>query len=151
MCSICIFSPLGFLRLDETLSLSQFVAMCTCLRESYNCLREWNQFSTDSKAPHVLHDSYLLLCGERQRHQGWDGWSDRRVRSLCLMGRKTDRDERVKQMWRSTVERGKGREKGREDAEDWKARDNIRRLWETDGEIKRERQRTSAERKEGRG
>ena len=34
------------------------------------------------------------------------------------MGRKTDRDERVKQMWRSTVERGKGREKGREDAED---------------------------------
>lgn len=56
--------------------------MCPCLKEAYTCLREHNQFSTDSKGRRVLHDSYLLLLW-RERNGGAggesvrvDGWGD---------------------------------------------------------------------------
>lgn len=70
--AICIFFLLRLLKLDGTMSLSDnlFLCVCPCLKESYNCLRERNQFSTDSKGPRVLHDSYLLLYGEKQRRRG---------------------------------------------------------------------------------
>lgn len=139
-------------------SLSQFVSVCPCLKESYTCLREQNQFPTDSKGPRVLHDSYLLLCGEGQRHRGRGrmdggvgGWSD----IQCSLS-----ESAVTAWWvgKQTGMKGWnrcGKQRCRKQGERrwgcWrkglKARDNIKRLWETDGEIKRERQRTSAEKR----